>query len=181
MTTTAANQEAPAPVLVFREVFEAESPYVWNVLRRFGVPVRDLEDVTHDVFMTVHRRLDDYDRSRPLRPWLFGIAFRVASRYRELARNKREILDDAPERTDEAPRADERMIAQEARSIIWRALDSLDLDRRAVFVLHDIEGCSMPDIAATLSVPLNTAYSRLRLAREHIKAAVHRIPQRGEA
>lgn len=181
MSTPISNQAIESPVVAFRGMFEAESGFVWNVLRRFGVPPRDLEDLTHDVFMTVYRRLDDYDRSRPLRPWLFGIAFRVASRYRDLARNQRETLDDAPERPDDAPRADERMIADEARAIIWQALDSLDLDRRAVFVLHDIEGCTMPDIAATLSVPLNTAYSRLRLAREQVKASIHRLrAQRGE-
>jgi RNA polymerase sigma-70 factor (ECF subfamily) len=170
---------AGAPVIAFRTVFEAESAFVWNLLRRFGVPPRDLEDVTHDVFMTVYRRFDDYDRARPVRPWLFGIAYRVAARYRELARNQREVLDEPPEPPDDAPRADEQLIAREARETLDKILDTLDLDRRAVFVLHDIEGCTMPDIAAALAVPLNTAYSRLRLAREQVKTALHRLRARG--
>jgi len=56
-----------------------------------------------------------------------------------------------------------------------RALEELDLDRRAVFVMHDIDGHVMPDIAAALGVPLNTAYSRLRLARADFAAAVERV------
>ena len=62
----------------FRQIYEAELGYVYTSLRRLGVKVRHLEDLTHDVFLVVHRKLDDYDSSRPLRPWLFGIAYRVA-------------------------------------------------------------------------------------------------------
>jgi RNA polymerase sigma-70 factor (ECF subfamily) len=173
-------QRAAEPAIEFRTVFESESGFVWNVLRRFGVPARDLEDLTHDVFVTVYRRLDDYDRSRPLRPWLFGIAFRQAIRYRELARNHREVLDPAPEPADEATRADERLMAHEARAVLEKALDTLDLDRRAVFVLHELESLTMPDIADALAIPLNTAYSRLRLARAQVKAAVQRLRALGD-
>jgi RNA polymerase sigma-70 factor (ECF subfamily) len=164
-------------------MFESESSFVWNSLRRLGVPPRDLEDVAHDVFSTVYRRLDDYDTSRPLRPWLFGIAFRVAARYRELARNQRELLEgDLPEPVDQSPTVDEQLIAEESRRLITEAMETLDLDRRAVLLLHDLEGCAMPDIALALSVPLNTAYSRLRLARADLKAAVSRLrARRGEA
>ena len=155
---------------------------MWNTLKRLGVPPRDLEDLVHDVFLTVYRRLDDYDRSRPLRPWLFGIAVRVATRYHDLARNKREVFDTARERIDDTPPVDDKLIARESQQLFEQALDVLDLDRRAVFVLHDVEGCSMPEVAAALSVPLNTAYSRLRLAREQIKIAVLRLrARRGEA
>ena len=163
----------------FRAMFEAESSFLWNSLRRLGVPARDLEDVAHDVFLTSYRRWDDYDPARPRRPWLFGIAFRVAARYRDLARHRRERGDDGiDEAADEAPPADEQLAAFRARQLLARALDELDLDRRAVFVMHDVESCAMPEIAAALGVPLNTAYSRLRLAREQVRRAVHRLRAR---
>src|SRR5689334_8515619 len=78
------------PRLTFRAIFEAEFAYIFNTLRRLGVREPDLEDVTHDVFITVNRLLSEFDPSRPLRPWLFGFAFRVASDYRRLARHIRE-------------------------------------------------------------------------------------------
>src|SRR5438128_12143498 len=56
----------------FAELFEREFEYVWFTLRRFGVSTRDLEDVTHDVFIQVYKHLDRYDPQRPLRPWLFA-------------------------------------------------------------------------------------------------------------
>jgi RNA polymerase sigma-70 factor (ECF subfamily) len=165
-----------------RALFEAEFSYVFHTLHRLGVRRADLEDLTHEVFVAVHRAQDAYDPKRPIRPWLFGIAFRVASGYRRRARHTREVSDDAmPEPADAAPLADERLASERARRLVIDALDDVELDRRAVLVLHDIDGQSMPEIAEALAIPLNTAYSRLRLAREQLRAAVkRRSPRRGE-
>ncbi|MBI5535793.1 MAG: sigma-70 family RNA polymerase sigma factor [Deltaproteobacteria bacterium] len=159
----------------FRAIYEAEFSYVWHTLRRLGVRDRDLEDLTHDLFVTVYRRIEDYDVDRPVRPWLFGFAFRLASDYRRLARHQREVVDSDLEGMDPVPLADQQMAAEQRRRVVQAALDTLELDRRAVFVMHDLDGCAMPEIARALSIPLNTAYSRLRLAREQFTAAVRRI------
>jgi RNA polymerase sigma-70 factor (ECF subfamily) len=165
----------------FRAIYESELSYVMHTLRRMGVGERDLEDVTHDLFITVYRRLDDYDRSRPLRPWLCGIAFRTACDYRRLARHRRETHDEGVEARDGARSADDQVAAGEARALVMKALDELDLDKRAVLVMHDIDGHPMPDVALALSIPLNTAYSRLRAARAEFVLAVHRVSaQMGE-
>ena len=171
------SEPSPPPVAErdFRTIFEGECTYVWNALRRLGVYERDLEDVMHDVFVTVYRRLADYDPTRPIRPWLFGIAFRVASDYRRLARHRREVVGDAFDHPDPGPSAHDHYATMEARKLVMEALEVLDWDRRAVFVMHELDGHAMPEIAAALSVPLNTAYSRLRLAREQFAGAVKRI------
>jgi len=172
-----AANEQPEP-LDFGHLFQSQFTYVWNSLRRLGVPSRDLEDLTHDVFLQVHRQLERYDRARPIRPWLFGFAFRLAADYRRLARNRVEILEPVPECPDPLPIVVDRLVNVEALSIGYAALDALDIDRRAVFVLHELDGCAMPEIATNLEIPLNTAYSRLRLAREQFKAIVHRLRAR---
>ena len=76
----------------FRALFENQFDYVWTSLLRLGVHARDVEDVAQDVFEHVHRRLDEYDRSRPIRPWLFAFSFRCASDWRRLARHRVEVL-----------------------------------------------------------------------------------------
>jgi RNA polymerase sigma-70 factor (ECF subfamily) len=157
-------------------VYEAEASYVWRTLRRLGVAERDLEDVTHDVFLAVHRRLASYDASRPLRPWLFGVALRVASDYRHRARHRRELLPATEhEPTDDAPLPDERLEEERARALVLRALDAVEIERRSVLVMHDLDGFGVPEIAVALELPLNTAYSRLRLARQEIARAVRAI------
>jgi RNA polymerase sigma-70 factor (ECF subfamily) len=159
----------------FRALFDGEFAYVWTSLRRLGVPARDLEDVTHDVLLEVYEQLDRYDPARPLRPWLFAFAFRFASDYRRLARHRVEVMDDAVEAVSLGAPADEAVAAREARVLIARALDAIPLDRRAVFVLYELEECAMSDIAASLEIPLHTAYSRLRVAREEFQARIERI------
>jgi RNA polymerase sigma-70 factor (ECF subfamily) len=162
----------------FPTIYASEFAFVWRTLRRLGAPSKDIEDLAHDLFVVVHRRLPDYDPARPLRPWLFGIAVRVVSDYRRSSRNSREVLyriASTPEATDQAPRQDENVAVNQERTLLLRALGHLDLDRRAVLVMHDMEEVPMPEIASTLDIPLNTAYSRLRLARADVLEAVQRL------
>ncbi|WP_394822190.1 RNA polymerase sigma factor [Pendulispora albinea] len=156
----------------FRSIYDAELNYVWQSLRRLGVRPSDLEDVAHDVFVTVHRKLSDYDPFRPLRPWLFGIAFRIASDYRRTSRFQREVFDGEPEREDPSPSVDAQLETMEAHRLVMAALDTINLDQRAVFILHELDGQTAPEVATALGVPLNTVYSRLRLARKAFASAV---------
>jgi RNA polymerase sigma-70 factor (ECF subfamily) len=155
-------------------IYEAEVDYVWRSLRRLGVGERDLEDVTHEVFLAVHRHLAAYDPARPLRPWLFGFAHRAASDYRRSARVTREVVQATPRATAGGPSTEEQAAVNEARAVVLAALDTLSEDARALLVLHDFEGHGMPDIATALGAPLNTLYSRLRLARARFTAALQR-------
>lgn len=173
-------EERPAGATEFRRIFDREFEYLWRSLRRLGIPQRDLEDITHEVFLQVYAQLDRYDTARPIRPWLFGFAFRVASDYRRLARHRFEKLDGEIDSPDEAPAAIDRLVEAEALVMGHEALACLDLPWRAVFILHELDGCTVPEIARSLAIPLNTAYSRLRAAREQFNAAVRRIRlQRG--
>lgn len=159
----------------FQALFSAELGWMWTTLRRLGVRPADLEDVTHDVFLTVYRKLDVYDPDRPVRPWLFAFAYRAACDYRRLARHREEPTDDMPEREAVAARGDDILEQKEESALIHAALARIDLDRRAVLVAHEIDGTPMKDVAAALGIPLNTAYSRLRIGREELTAAVKRI------
>ncbi len=162
----------------FRALYEAEFSYVWNSLRRLGAPPAHIEDLAHDTFVTAWRRMGDYDPSRPIRPWLFGIAFRVASDFRKRAFQQREVPDENLDKVDaEDDRASpvDHVAAREARELVMRALESMPVERRAVFVMHELDGHAAPEIADAMSIPLNTAYSRLRLARQDFAAAIKRI------
>ncbi len=165
----------------FSAIFRAEFDYVWNSLRRLGIPVRDLEDLTHDVFFRVYQRLAGFDANRAVRPWLFGFAFRVASDYRRRFSNRREVLSSESEASDPAPTALDRLVHAETLTLAQIALDGIELERRAVFILHEIDGCAVPEIATALGLPVNTAYSRLRVARTEFQAALLRErARRGE-
>jgi RNA polymerase sigma-70 factor (ECF subfamily) len=157
------------------DIFRSEFSYVWNTLARLGIRSADLEDVAHDVFCHVFRQLSAYDPTRPLRPWLFGFAFRLASDYRRRARYRLELPGLEVERPSHDAGADDQLISAEQRWLVESALRLVPLERRAVLMLHEIDGESMPTIAAALDLPLNTAYSRLRLARAELAAAVRKL------
>ena len=177
-----ATSTLPEPVPpTFAEVYDGHFRAVWLALRRFGVRERDLDDATHDVFIVVHRRLADFDASRPVRPWLLGIAVRVASEARRRSQTRHEVVsEDVDAEAHRLPmmtpahgtRADRVYDDKERRALLHTALDTLDFDRRAVIVMHDIEGHGMPEIAAALETNINTLYARLQKARVQLKAAV---------
>ena len=157
--------------------YQRELDYLLGSLRRLGVPSRDLEDVLHEVFLVMLKRWDDYDRGRPLRPWLFGIAFRVA--WAQRRRGTREVLGDDHQVAYEGEAPDEALAGSEARQLLLRALAAVPLERRAVLIMHEVDEVSMRDIAQQLEIPLFTAYSRLRKARKELDLALARLSKGG--
>jgi RNA polymerase sigma-70 factor (ECF subfamily) len=149
----------------FDAIYERELDYVWRSLGRLGVRESDLADAVHEVFLVLHRRWNEIDRHRSLRPWLFGVARRVAAAAR--AKQREDATD-----VEIAETADP-LVAQ--RRLLWRALATLDDDRREVVILHDLEGYTGAEIAEQLAIPVNTVHSRLRLARVDLLAAVERV------
>src|ERR1700733_6083210 len=167
------SSSIPAPEL--SAVFDEHFDYIWSTLRRLGVRDADREDLVHEVFLKVHARLSDYDASRPLRPWLFGFAYRVAVDYHRLARHRVEVLGRLGDTPAANGPADQAIAESEEREFLLLALDTIDLDRCAVLVMHDVDEVPTHEIARQLEIPLNTVYSRLRLARKQLANAVIKL------
>ena len=74
---------------------------------------------------------------------------------------------------DESP--DIALADKQKRAMLMAALQRVPLPRRAVLIMHDIDGVPMQDVAAALSIPRFTAYSRLRKARRELAKAARRL------
>jgi RNA polymerase sigma-70 factor (ECF subfamily) len=162
-----ADKGVPPPCL---EAFQREFDYVVRTLRRLGVSPNDIEDLAHDVFLVLYQGWDKYDSSRPLRAYLFGIAFRVAGNH--LRKRKREVLFAVTDSTDSGPQPDQRLEKGQMRKLVLRALERIPMERRAVLIMHDIDKLSMNEIASNLSIYRFTGYSRLRKARKEFAEAL---------
>jgi RNA polymerase sigma-70 factor, ECF subfamily len=170
---SASEEEGPhAPE--FDGVYREHFPYVWRSLLRLGVAPSDVEDLTHEVFVVVHRKLDEFDGRRPVKPWLFGIAFRLASEDRRRARRRFELGVPSVEQCSGAPGADDLLESDERRRLVLECLQTLEVNQRAALILIDIDGEAAIDVATAMKVPLQTVYSRLRVARQNFAAAVRR-------
>ncbi len=163
----------------FASVFHAHAPRVWRALRRLGVAESDVEDLSQEVFVVVHRKLPEFEGRSALSTWIYGICVRVASDHRRRAHVRREQpTDRPPDERHSAPQLKE-LEREQARAMLDRALAALDDDKRAVFVLYEIEQLEMPEVAEALGCPLQTAYSRLYAARKKVESEMRRMVQRG--
>jgi RNA polymerase sigma-70 factor (ECF subfamily) len=151
-----------------RQIFEEQFDFTWALLRRLGLSQEDADDAVQEVFIVVARRLSEI-RAGSERAYLVSTAVRVASTSRRGRTRRREEPADAElleAALDPGPGPDEVADLRKARQLLDSVLDHLSDELRLVFVLFELEGLTLVEIAQVLSLPLGTAKSRLRRARE---------------
>src|SRR5690242_12222842 len=82
------------PLPPFDQIMREHAAFVWRVLARHGIAANQLEDLSQDVFLTLHRSLPRFEGRSSLRTFLYGICRRVASNHRQLAVHRREVVSD---------------------------------------------------------------------------------------
>ncbi len=177
----ATRARAEVRVRDFRALYDAHVDFVWRNLRRLGVRDADVEDRTQEVFVVAHRRFGEFeDRGHGARAWLFQILLRVASDARRHRRRHPEDPDGGQTLGTACVDAGqhEAIVRRERLSRLDAALETIDVSRRAVLVMHEIEEMTAPEIADVLAIPINTVYSRLRVARAELEQALARSEER---
>jgi RNA polymerase sigma-70 factor (ECF subfamily) len=177
VTVVAKSQEL-SPEAAQRREFEAlyaeQFGFVWRCLRGLGVHEAMLDDAAQEVFLVVHRRLSEFRGESSVRTWLYAIVRNVASNQRRSVRRRGEQAALPPELHSSGPTPLERMQDQQAAAFVARFLSGIGERKRDVFVLALLEQMSVPDVAETLGIPLNTAYTRLRDVRLEFRRALAR-------
>jgi RNA polymerase sigma factor (sigma-70 family) len=159
--------------------FQVEFDYVYRALRRHGVRHQDARDLVQEVFLVMWRRWQEFDDSRQLRPWLAGIAFKVAhSHHRRFAR--REIPSDQLDPAADTPGPEDELTQSRTRELVLVALERLPEKYRSVLVLHDLDGIPVREIAELAELPRFTVHTRLRRARAQLREHV-RLLETGPA
>jgi RNA polymerase sigma-70 factor (ECF subfamily) len=151
----------------FRSIVAAHAKTVRRRLRRLRVPERDLHDMSQEVFLVVHRKLDGGHDRNSLSSLVNGVCVRVASSYHRLAYNRRRMkLDDAPLECEPngEPSLEDELHARALWNRVFEVLRDLDDDQRRIVILHDLDESAMSRVAEAVGCPLQTAYSRLRAA-----------------
>lgn len=165
------TQEAAAEL---ERIYRAHADFVWRSVQRFGVAPAHAEDVVHEVFLVVQRRLGDLDPKASERGWLWAIARGVAANHRRgrarAAKREQVSLEVVSPPVPADP--EEHVHAARAAEVVRRFLEQLPPDKRAVFELADIEGCSCPEIAELLELEINNVYAQLRTARRRFRAFI---------
>lgn len=168
----------PPPVPTWEELYEEHFDFVWRSLRRLGVAPSSLDDAAQEVFIVAFRRSGEFEGRSTMKTWLFGIAWNVA---RHAARSHARREEPLPEHVAScATNQEESASRAEAVRVLYDVLDGLDAEKRAVFVMAELEEMTAPEIAEITAIPLNTVYSRLRAARAEFDVALKRRRARDE-
>lgn len=155
------------------DLFVAHAAYVASFLRRLGMPASEVDDLVQDVFLIAHTKGGFTPGEAKPRSWLSAIAVRlVQNKRRSFARNREDANDIAIEfaaTSDKTPA--EQLELQRSLERVQSALDSMDVEHRATFILYELENESCQTISELLQVPVGTVYSRLHKARQRFLAA----------
>jgi len=151
-------------------LFNEHHDFIWRLVRRLGLSPGSADDATQHVFLVAAERLADIKPGSE-RAFLFGTALRVA---RSQSRSDRRwvLEEDMDFRRSQAGRPEDLADQQRAIDLMGRILEGMSLDLRTVFILSELEGMTMPEVAALVQIPVGTAASRLRRAREAFRTAV---------
>jgi RNA polymerase sigma-70 factor (ECF subfamily) len=153
-------------------LFRAHAVFVASFLQRIGTPMAEVDDLVQEVFLVVHRKGGYVPGAGQPRTWLAAIALRVARTGRRARGRRREQPDDdVLQRASSTDTPDAELDARLALARMQRALEGLDLEHRAAFVLYELEGESCEAIARAFGVPVGTVYSRLHHARRRFVSA----------
>lgn len=164
----------------FRRIVGAHFDFIWRSLRGLGVPLASVDDAAQNVFLVAAQKIDQITEGSE-RSFLFATARGIAANARRSQGRSRETSDDDAimARADDAPDPEQLTASKRAREILDRILDGLPEEARTVFVLYELEGLTMAEIAKLLELPSGTVASRLRRAREDFQSAAREY-QSGE-
>lgn len=154
-------------------IVRAHHDFIWRLLRRLGIPESSVDDALQQVFYIASRRVDDIATGSE-RSFLFGSALRVASDRRRSAAQRERPSAAVAEQVDPRPTPEELVDTRRKRAVLDEILDGMPIELRTVLVLFELEQLTKTEAAELLGIPVGTAVSRLRRAREEFKAAVQR-------
>ena len=198
MAATAVNSDSGSPrggdqaasssfpsgeVSPFAAVYRQYFDFVWCSVRRLGVSSASMDDVVQEVFIVIHSRLHTVQHPEALRSWIYGVARRTVSGYHRARRVKEASGAALAVEPSAQPRPRTPLDFGEQNDqvmLLFNLLEELDEPKREVFSMVELDELTVPEIAEILEIPLNTAYSRVRAARQAFEEALARHSARSE-
>jgi RNA polymerase sigma-70 factor, ECF subfamily len=173
-----------SPVPTFQDIYKKYFDFVWALTRHLGVAGDAIDDVVQDVFIVIHTKLATLQRPQSLRSWIYGIVRRTVSDHRRSRRTRdaararlgAELKSSYPSQ----PSPLDMVETNAELELLESVLAELDEPKREVFVMVEIFEMTVPEVVQALEIPLNTAYSRLRMARQSFDEALARREVRSE-
>lgn len=152
----------------WEELYDLASKEVFHLALRLTGDADLAADITHDTFIRVWERQDQYLGRGSRVGWICTIARNIARDHlrRRKLRSFADPTDDGSIARAETPPDSELGL------VIEDAVATLSDRHRQVFLLHTVDGYSHPEIADMLGIPVGTSKARLSRARVHLRTLI---------
>ena len=171
---TAADQVKEA-ILDLSQAFKDHGRFLARSILRLTGDGPHVEDILQETFIIAHRKQASFESRSSLRTWLYGIASNLCLHHRRsLARELNALEKAATEPTENLAGPEKAVEAAQNKALVEAAMQAIPFKQREIFMLYEIDGMDGPSIAQLVDIPLNTVWSRLRLARETFAKEVRR-------
>lgn len=154
----------------FRDYFEL----LWRLALRLGVPPALVDDIVQEAFITAERRAADI-ADGSARSFLVQTTVKLSANCRRRQSHQQQLLAPLALHSEPCPTAEQLLVGKQRRQALEWLLEQLPAEQRHVFVLYEIEGHSVPEIAELLELPNGTVASRLGRARDKFSKALERL------
>lgn len=184
------------------ELLAAYQRRIYSICYRMVRNVEEASDLTQDALVKLLEGLKSYDGRSKLSTWVIRVTMNCClSHLRKAKIREHESLDSGSEPGFEGsggaeggpgglgPRKatlrgrelqpSEGVQQAQTRTMIVQALDSLDVDTRAILVLRDLQDLDYQQLAEVLDVPVGTVKSRLFRARATLRETMERMEGKG--
>jgi len=172
-------------------LMEAFAPRVYRLAHGVTRNPADAEEVVQDVFLTVTRKIGDFEGRSALSTWIYRIAMNTALNKRRGKRSEVEVsLEEHLPRfkedghregdrtfllADWSQTPEEELLSEEGRAAVNRAIEALPAHYRAVLILRDVEGVSNEEAGEVLGESVASVKSRLHRARMALREQLTRF------
>ena len=151
---------------------------MWRTARRLGIQDSALEDVLQDVYLTVFRKLDQFEGRCSAKTWVLAITLRVVGNSRRVQRRKgaghalTSNVGDPELVHDGAPDPHEQLTRTEAKRILTELTGEMNPRQANIFMLVELGGDRVAELARELGTNINTTHAQLRAARRDFDRAL---------
>lgn len=162
---------AQGDLTAFETIYKGSSSFVYNVAYRVLGNKEDAQELTQEVFLTVHHKLKEFRFESSFKTWVYRITVNQAiNMAKKIAKTRDKTIpyDEQVEPPAIVGDVQSRAEKEYNDKVIENLLNAINPDQRACVVLRNIEGLSYEEIAKALNININTVRTRLKRAREKL-------------
>ncbi|EZH73029.1 RNA polymerase subunit sigma24 [Aquimarina atlantica] len=159
---------------------------LYRVIRSYINDLAEIEDIMQNTYLKAYEKLYQFKHNSQFSTWLIRIGInetlarlKTKGKYLNLYKSENSVSNDVvleiPDTEQLNP--EKKMIRQEAKQILEKTIDLLDVKYRTVYVLREIEGMSMAEISDCLGLTVSNVKVRLHRAKDMIREELYDLSQ----